>query len=685
MRQFHLSIVLSLICFFTFTACGSSSSGGGGGGDAIETAAFDPTAVTAEDATIGGKTVTREIVSNRVVVSLASGKTWSDLESSLPSGYSIVGKNTELGIYEVGIPSGTSVSAAITAISVLSVVSSAGHDVVMETFLTPNDETFTSGVATDTWPYTSSYATWAWDLTTGASDVLIAIIDSGVDLDHAEFTDRIISGHDYYANDATSDDEDGHGTAVAGMAVATGNNAVKMAGMNWLSKILAIRVCSDGEGSVPAALAGVSEVLKSYATSYDMVIINTSMGVELDPSISADVVLINAFKAAAQKCADALNCLWIAPAGNEDKDATYVYPAALSQTATYPVISVGGINSSDGRWSGTYTVGDQNNVPKASNYGTSVEISTAANEIYALQILNSATTNKWGTSLSSPLVAGAASIIRTYFDGISIDVTPAGLKTMLVEGGDTLSTDQPVGKKLNLRGAILYGLGLHSKAMLSISCNVEGATISVDGTDTGKTTTSSGNYTRFATTSGTLAVSIAKSGYSTYSGSVMVADGEEETIEATLTASGSSTTQTTYGPYAYSATPVTNSISIPAGATVYIGSAPSAEGEKSGFFSCGYAGYVKINDSYIAYNMYYGSLPSGSDWTKYYFSSTSDYYYASTSAISSNYALYRSTASLSSDGKWMDITNLVNLGATNTFVFYHYTVNPVGYVIRIDQ
>lgn len=682
-------IMKKLFCLFVSLAlgviilsgCGSSSSSSDDISSVLEAAPFDTTAVSAETVTIGGTSVSRSIITNKVIVTLASGKTESDLSGSLPEGYSVVGRNTELGVYEVGVPSDKTIASAISEIGALSTVSQAGHDIVISTFLTPDDETFTSGVVTDPWPYVNSNSKWAWDLTTGATDVLIAIIDSGITIDHTEFTGRIISGHDYYQKDAVPEDEDGHGTAVAGMAVATGNNLFKMAGMNWVSSILAIRACSDGAGSANASIDGVTEAIKYYASSYDMVIINTSMGVELDPSIAEDAVLINAFKAAAQKCADATNCLWIAPAGNENKDATYVYPAALSQVSTYPVISVGGHNRSDTRWSGTYNVGD-----KASNYGDSINISAAADEIYSLQLKDGATTGLWGTSLSSPLIAGAASLVRAYFDSLGISVSPSGVKNMLIDGGETITTDKNIGPKLDLRGAILNGLGLHSKGVLSISCNVEGATISVDSTDTGKTTASSGNYARLAASAGSRAVTISKSGYSTYSGTVTVTSGAEETVDATLTASGSSSTQYTYGPYAYSATPVTDSLIIPSGATVYIGNASSVEGEKTGFFSPGYAGWLKINDDMKIYDWTCSSCSGSGEWVTYYFSSTSDYYYGSTDYISpGHYSKYKSGSSLTTDTKWVNITNLVNLGQTNTFTFYHYTENPKGYIIRIDQ
>jgi hypothetical protein len=505
---------------------------------------------------------------------------------------------------------------------------------------------------------------------------LIAVIDSGLDLDHDEFTSRVISGPDYYDGN-TPEDIDGHGTKVTGMAAAMGNNNFKMAGMDWHTKILVIRVCSDGKGSTSALANAVTYVCENYASAYDAIIINTSSGVELDENISADRALINKLKSAAATCASKGNVLWVAAAGNNNKDAAYTYPAALSQNSSYRVISIGGHNQSGGRWSGTY-----DDTFWASNYGSSVDLCAAANNIYTTSLMDGAATDQWGTSLATPLIAGAAALLKSFFSSQSISLPPATIKEILISGGDTLSTDQSIGKKLNLKGAILAGLELHNKTVLSISCNVGGASIAVDGTSTGKLTSAEG-YTRVVATAGSRTITITKTGYDTYQTTTTCSAGVESELAAVLTPSSPTTTYYTYGPYPCTSTPTIESLSIPDDATIYLGNASSEAGEKPGFFDCGYAGYLKINGSYAAYNMYH-SGPSGSDWTTFYCYSSGGYNYGTTETKSA-YAKYRSNTFLADSGRWVNITNLVTIGATNTFTFDHATASSKGFIIRIDQ
>ena len=83
----------------------------------------------------------------------------------------------------------------------------------------------------------------------------IAIIDSGVDYTHPEFSGRIVPGYDF--SDDDSDPFDGnvsgsHGTACAGIAAAAGNNGIGMAGVNWGASIMPIRV-ADQNGNFQAS------------------------------------------------------------------------------------------------------------------------------------------------------------------------------------------------------------------------------------------------------------------------------------------------------------------------------------------------------------------------------------------------------------------------------------------------
>lgn len=98
----------------------------------------------------------------------------------------------------------------------------------------------------------------AWDLTTGSSAVIIAIVDTGVDLAHPEFAGRLVAGYDFVNDDADASDDAGHGTMVAGIAAAQGNNTLGLAGAAWGSRIMPIKVMrADGLGDAGWTAEGV--------------------------------------------------------------------------------------------------------------------------------------------------------------------------------------------------------------------------------------------------------------------------------------------------------------------------------------------------------------------------------------------------------------------------------------------
>jgi len=90
-------------------------------------------------------------------------------------------------------------------------------------------------------------ASQAWDLTTGSSSIVIAVVDTGVDRNHPDLSGKIIDGWNIHGNNADYADVLGHGTEVAGIAAAASNNAVGVAGLSWASPILAVRV-GDAQG-----------------------------------------------------------------------------------------------------------------------------------------------------------------------------------------------------------------------------------------------------------------------------------------------------------------------------------------------------------------------------------------------------------------------------------------------------
>ena len=175
----------------------------------------------------------------------------------------------------------------------------------------------------------------AWDSTTGSSDIVVAIIDTGIDKDRADFAGRIVSPYD--AMDDLTDwpaweDNNGHGTGVAGVAVSRGNDGQGIAGVAWNVKIMPVKI-ADSEGTTDYILAeGIY-----WAVDHGADVINISFAGASSTSVET----------AAVNYALSRGVPVIAAAGNS-------YPSGIAYPAALPgVIAVGATTPEDARasWS----------------------------------------------------------------------------------------------------------------------------------------------------------------------------------------------------------------------------------------------------------------------------------------------------------------------------------------------
>src|SRR3989338_4095636 len=210
----------------------------------------------------------------------------------------------------------------------------------------------------------------AWSITRGNDNIVIAVIDTGVDIDHPDLINNIwinereipdngidddsngyiddINGWDFVNNtfdpnpkfqEGFSDIGLNHGTIVAGIIAATGNNGLGLAGVTWNARIMALKVLNDkGQGDTTAVIRAID-----YAISNDAAIINLSfVGADYDDSLAEAVA--RAYRA---------GVLVVAAAGNEDAngqshslDVTPAYPIC-HDSAAHMVIGVGGTDALD--------------------------------------------------------------------------------------------------------------------------------------------------------------------------------------------------------------------------------------------------------------------------------------------------------------------------------------------------
>jgi len=229
---------------------------------------------------------------------------------------------------------------------------------------------------------------------------VVAVIDTGVQYDHEELIGRVILGHDYVDNDDDPYDENGHGTAVAGIIGAKVNNGKGVAGVSPKSKIYAVRVLNaTGYGEFDWVIAGIIEACEKD----EVKIISLSLGGYVNyPSDEYDV-----FEDLINWCVYEKGKIVVSAAGNVDNLISYLLdnpgtnyydvvpvPAAIPSSFT--------VAATDERDSRTWF----------SNYGTTrlsyVDIAAPGYRILSLYLYNGYAIWYGGTSFSAPIVAAAA-------------------------------------------------------------------------------------------------------------------------------------------------------------------------------------------------------------------------------------------------------------------------------------
>jgi hypothetical protein len=184
------------------------------------------------------------------------------LAPSLREGYA------DIDSYSVKIPSGVSAELVAEAL-----MRTGDYEYVSMDWLChptdsiPNDSSFGQQ-----WYHDSDHINTpaAWDITTGTSSTIIAVCDSGVDLDHPDLAAALVPGYNSTDNLAqvdggnVNDDLNGHGSLVAGSAAAIGNNGIGVAGVGWNFGIMPIRVSNRADGT-----ALLSEILEGARWASD--------------------------------------------------------------------------------------------------------------------------------------------------------------------------------------------------------------------------------------------------------------------------------------------------------------------------------------------------------------------------------------------------------------------------------
>ena len=352
---------------------------------------------------------------------------------------------------------------------------------------TPNDASFAN-----LWGMQNINAPSAWDVSTGSSSVVVAVIDTGVDFNHSDLAANIwtntaelngapgvdddgngyiddVHGWNAISNSGSPLDDNGHGTHVSGTIGAVGNNTIGVAGVNWNVRIMALKFLgADGSGSVADAIELINYMVAMKLRGVNVRVANNSWGGGGFSQALADAI----------SAANQAGIAFPTAAGNDasDTDNSPQYPAGY---AIPNVISVAAIDSN-------------NNLASFSNYGAaSVDIaapgvsikSTTPNNTYA---------SYSGTSMATPHVSGALALLFA--------VEPSLTVAQAIERLYTSGTDRS-----SLAGLIRTGRSLNLAALVR-NQNAPVPTPSPTPTPCGYTVTPVTSTPNRAAESGTLRV-----------------------------------------------------------------------------------------------------------------------------------------------------------------------------------
>lgn len=320
------------------------------------------------------------------------------------------------GQYKIQLREDMSVSSAVHYFSRMSNVEFAQPDYKVQLERIPNDASFNNLWGLENTAQNGGTAnadikaTEAWNTNTGSGKMVVAIIDSGVDYNHPDLAANIwsspknksVHGWNFVNNTSNVMDDNGHGTHIAGIIGAVGNNGIGVAGVNWHVQIMALKFLDkSGSGYLSNAVKALNWAVANGAK----IVNNSYAGGGSDPAMKAAIA-----------AARAKGVIFVAAAGNDasNNDTSPVYPANYNSDN---VVTVAATDRND-------------RLASYSNFGrATVEIAAPGSNIYS-----TLPGNKYGyysgTSMAAPEVAGALALVwDTHPDWSYKQVIQAVLKT----------------------------------------------------------------------------------------------------------------------------------------------------------------------------------------------------------------------------------------------------------------
>jgi thermitase len=251
------------------------------------------------------------------------------------------------------------------------------------------------------WAISKINAEAAWAITKGDAKTVLAIVDTGVDYNHPDLAGRVIKGYDFANDDADPMDGHSHGTHCAGIAAASVDNGVGIAGVAPGVSILAVKVLSDqGSGSTDGVCQGIV-----YAADHGASVISMSLGGQGGAQA----------KQAAIDYALSKGAVVVAAMGNDGRELQ-VYPGGCKG-----VIGVGATTAEDTR--ATF-----------SNFGSWISVGAPGHKILST-VPGGGYKAFSGTSMATPAVAGLAALVRSQFPALNAKEVQTRIESSAVDLG----------------------------------------------------------------------------------------------------------------------------------------------------------------------------------------------------------------------------------------------------------
>lgn len=278
----------------------------------------------------------------------------------------------------------------------------------IQTSALPNDPELSSE-----WQFERIGADATWNKVNNSETVTVAVIDTGLNVEHPDIKGNTVPGYDYVEGTATMKDLAGHGTEVSGCIAAVANNSIGMAGVAGTAniKIVPYRVGGTYDGDANLDVGYICAALYDAAGRSDVKVINMSFG---------GYMVSSALRTAVANAASAGKVL-VAASGNEGANAEY--RGELAVPASYNnVISVGATDST-------------NQIAYFSQYNSMVDLCAPGQKIYTTNYKGGYQFAS-GTSFASPITAGACAVLMAADPSLSSTEVETILKDTALDFGD---------------------------------------------------------------------------------------------------------------------------------------------------------------------------------------------------------------------------------------------------------